>query len=503
MMPASSSPNPILEMLQISKSYGSTQALEGVDFNLRKGEVHALIGENGAGKSTLVKVLSGAVRPDEGKILLHGTPFIPASPLDSRRRGISMIYQELNLAPHLTVEANIMLGKEKRRGIFLNRDEMRQAAREALALVRHSEIDLNSPVQNLSIGNKQIVEIARALVERASILIMDEPTSSLSLEDTRRLFKVIARLKEEGVSLIYISHFLEEVQEVTDRYTVLLDGRRIKTAPIGSTSLDELIQLMVGQKLGAIYPRIPHEVGKRILHLDDFQGKHMQAPLNLSLHQGEILGFAGLVGAGRTDVVRSVFGLEAVRKGFLVVAGLSSTRAFPWTRIQQGMGFLSEDRQREGLALSRSVADNIALSRFGPYSSSGFLHLKKYESSIKGLLSRMNIKAEGPGQPVSALSGGNQQKVAMSRLFHQEADILLLDEPTRGIDVVSKAQIYGWMGELAAEGKAIIFISSYLPELLGVCDSIAVFHRGRIIDQRPARDWDAPAIMAAATLGRL
>lgn len=493
---------PILRMEGIYKSFGSTKALSDVNFELREGEVHALIGENGAGKSTLVKILSGALRQDTGKIFYANTAFTPSCPLDSRRSGISMIYQELNLAPKLTVAENIMLGKEKRSGPFLKRKEMRKTVADVLSLVNHPEIPLDTPLQRLSVGIKQIVEIARALADNARVLIMDEPTSSLSLEDSQRLFQIIRSLKEQGVSIIYISHFLEEVQKVANRYTILRDGNKIQTGFIGDISLQEIIQHMVGQKLTEMFPKIPHDRGKTILELDGFKGKSMPVDVSLKLHRGEILGFAGLVGAGRTDVIRSVFGLDPVVSGKVKIFNTQTSGSSPWARIRQGLGYLSEDRQKEGLALSLTIADNIALSHFVPYSSFGFLNLKKYKKGIQHFLHSMNIKAAGTEQPVFNLSGGNQQKVALARLLHQKADILLLDEPTRGIDVLSKTHIYEWMGTLAAQGKAVIFISSYLPELLGVCDSIAVFHRGNIVDLRPSETWDAQSIMTAATLGR-
>ena len=486
----------------ISKSYGTTQALDKVSFDLLEGEVHALIGENGAGKSTLVKILSGALRQDAGDITLAGLPFSPANPLDSRNNGISMIYQELNLAPHLTVEENIMLGKEIKSGPFLRNKEMSRVAQNALAMVNHSDIPLDIPIKELSVGIKQIVEIARALVDKAKILIMDEPTSSLSLEDSDRLFQIINNLKKMGVSIVYISHFLEEVQKVADRFTVLRDGRNIKSGDIQNVTHEKMIQLMIGRELTEMFPQKHHDIMDIALTLKELQGKKMITDIDLHLHKGEILGFAGLVGAGRTDVVRTIFGLEPVIKGEIKVGYLSSLKSTPWSRIKQGMGYLSEDRQKEGLALNLSIADNIALSHFEPYRSMGFLNLKKYKKGIENFLQTLNIKTPGSDQPVLSLSGGNQQKVALARLLHQQADILLLDEPTRGIDVLSKTQIYEWIGELAYSGKAVIFVSSYLPELLGICDNIAVFHRGKLISLRPVDHWDAHSIMTAATLGR-
>jgi ribose transport system ATP-binding protein len=491
-----------LEMKGISKNFGATRALIGADFVLRRGEVHALLGENGAGKSTLVKVVSGAVRLDRGEMFLEGRRFSPSDPLDSRRNGVSMIYQELNLAPHLTVEENIMLGREARTGIILKRRDARQRIRETLAFLHHPEIPLDTPVRELSVGGRQIVEICRALLERTKILIMDEPTSSLTREDTGRLFHVIRRLRDEGVSIIYISHFLEEVREVADSFTVLRDGRNAGSGPIASTTLDEIIQLMIGQKISRIFPRIDRKPGEVVLSLRGMKGLRMSDPISLELHRGEILGLAGLVGSGRTETLRTIFGLDASECGALDVAGKREKKGRPWRSIGRGVGFLSEDRQGEGLALARSLTDNITLSRLAPYRRFGFLSLKRRAQAAFRWMEALKIKANDSLEPVAGLSGGNQQKVALARLLHEEADVLLLDEPTRGIDVMSKSQIYEWMSQLAGQGKAVLFVSSYFPELLGVCDRIAVFYRGRVVDSRPAGAWSEEMLLAAATTGK-
>ena len=491
-----------LEMRRVTKHFGATCALDDVHFGLRKGEVHALLGENGAGKSTLGKILSGAVKRDQGEMQLDGRPYSPADPLEGRQSGVSMIYQELNLAPHLTVEENIMLGKEVHRAGFLKRREVRKKVRETLEFLHHPEISLETPVRRLSVGARQIVEISRAIMDRATILVMDEPTSSLTLEDTQLLFQVIRKLKAEGVSIIYISHFLEEVQAVADCYTVLRDGKNVGSGPMAEAGLEDLIQLMVGQKIRDHFVRVERRPGEALLSLKGLKGKRMQEPLSLELHRGEILGLAGLIGAGRTETLRTIFGLDSLDQGSLEVVGRAGLKAKPWSRIEQGMGLLSEDRQGEGLALSRSIMDNVTLSRFAPYKHWGLLSVKKRARAVAGWIDSLKIKSLGPAQPVSSLSGGNQQKVALARLLHQEADILLLDEPTRGIDVLSKSQIYEWMSQLAARGKAVLFVSSYFPELLGVCDTIAVFYRGQLVAVRPTREWSDESLMAASATGR-
>ena len=491
-----------LEMRRMTKHFGATCALDDVDFSLRKGEIQALLGENGAGKSTLVKIISGALKSDRGEMALDGRPYHPSDPFAGRQSGVSMIYQELNLAPHLTVEENIMLGREVHAGGFLKRREVRKKIRDTLEFLHHPEIGCDIPVRQLSLGARQIVEISRAIMDKARILVMDEPTSSLTKEDTERLFQVIRKLKTEGVSIIYISHFLEEVQDVAETYTVLRDGRNVGTGSMAETTLEEIIQLMIGKKITDLFPRVDHERGEVILSVKDLKGVQMSEPVSFDLHRGEILGLAGLIGSGRTETLRAIFGLDAAEGGLVNVGGVKVLKGRPWLMIENSLGLLSEDRQGEGLALSRSLADNITLSRFSPYKKFGFLSVKKRTQAAAQWINALKIKAQGPYQTVASLSGGNQQKAALARLLHQDADVLLLDEPTRGIDVMSKSQIYEWMSRLAAAGKGILFVSSYFPELLGVCDRIAVFFRGQIVDVRAAGDWRDESLMAASTTGK-
>ena len=493
---------PVLRMAGVSKSFGATRALDDVSFELGRAEVHALIGENGAGKSTMMKILSGAIAPDAGRMEIEGRPYAPSGPAEGLRCGVSMIYQELNLASHLTVEENIMLGREVHAAGWLDRAAMRRKVREALELVRHPEISASVPVGRLSVGAKQLVEIARALLNKSRILVMDEPTSSLTLEDSQRLFEIIRGLRGQDVSVIYISHFLEEIQRVADSYTVLRDGRSVGSGTMEGTSLEDIIQLMVGKKFTQLFPRVEHAVGGPVLAAKGLKGARMTAPITLSLAKGEILGVAGLIGSGRTELLRTVFGLDDIEGGTVVVSGAELAGRTPWTRIGRGLGLLSEDRQGEGLALAMSVADNMTLSDMAPYRRHGLLRPARQRRAVAGWIGKLKIKAKGPGQTVGDLSGGNQQKVALARLLHQNAAVLLLDEPTRGIDVVSKSQIYEWIGGLAGEGKAVLFVSSYLPELLGICDRIAVFHRGVLVESRPTAAWDAASLLAAATVGR-
>ena len=489
---------PRLRMTAVQKHFGATRALKNVSFTVAPGEVHALIGENGAGKSTLMKILSGAHRPDAGTVELDGQPFVPNNPLHARRGGIAMIYQELTLAPHLSVEENILLGEEPARFGWLDRKRRRELARAALAELHHENIPLEAPVQSRTIAEQQIVEIARALVGQPKVLIMDEPTSSLTKVDTENLFAVIARLRQRGVSVIYISHFLEECQRIADRYTVLRDGESVATDTMAGADLNHIIRLMVGREITEIYPRSPHRLGETVLELKDFCGAEKPQRVNLQLRRGEILGIAGLIGSGRTETLRACFGLDRVKGGAVILASRRQTAGTPADRLAKGIGLLSENRKEEGLMLNRSLADNLTMTRFGSISRCGFIQRRRQWQAARNWMARLEVRAQHPGQAVAELSGGNQQKIAIGRLLHHEATVLLLDEPTRGIDVGSKAQIYRLIGELAAQGKAVIFVSSYLPELLGVCDTIGVMCRGVLSEARPVTEWTEHGIIAAA-----
>jgi ribose transport system ATP-binding protein len=456
---------PRLRMIAVQKSFGATRALKNVSFEVASGEVHALIGENGAGKSTLMKILSGAHRPDSGTVELDGQPFAPAHPLHARRSGIAMIYQELTLAPHLSVEENILLGEEPARFGWLRRSRRRELARQALAELRHENIPLDAPVKSRTIAEQQIVEIARALIGQPKVLIMDEPTSSLTQVDTQNLFAVIERLRRLKVSVIYISHFLEECQRIADRYTVLRDGESVATGEMASADLRQIIRWMVGREISDIYPRTAHPLGEPVLELRALAGRPKPQSASLTLRAGEILGLAGLVGAGRTETLRACFGLDRVQGGAVLVRSKQATHRTPAQRLRSGIGLLSENRKEEGLMLNRSLADNLTLTRYAPLSRCGFIQGRRQRRAAQEWMDQLEVRALDPAQTVGELSGGNQQKIALGRLLHHEASVLLLDEPTRGIDVGSKAQIYKLLGQLAAQGKAIIFVSSYLPEL--------------------------------------
>lgn len=484
-------------MSDVSKSFGATRALIDVSLEARGGEVLALIGENGAGKSTLMKVLSGALVPDRGRMELAGRPFAPRGPHAARTAGVAMIYQELNLAPDLTVLENVMLGQEARRFGIVRRGEQQRRVRAALAQLDRADFPLDVPVSRLPIADQQVVEIARALVFDAKAIVFDEPTSSLTRHDVEKLFGVIERLKRSGIAIIYISHFLEEIRRIADRFVVLRDGTVAGSGALAETSEAEIVSLMVGRKVDELFPTVPHTPGEVILTLEGLAGRDAPSDVSLELRRGEILGLAGLIGSGRTELLRCLLSLDPVRKGAVRISGYVP-RATPRARIRAGLGLVSEDRKNEGLAQRETIADNMTYSRLAPYSRFGWLNLRKRRAAVEQWMRRLNIKARSTEQLAEHLSGGNQQKVALARVLHQDADVLLLDEPTRGIDVGTKSEIYRLMAQLAAQGKAIIFVSSYFTELLAVCDRVGVMARGRLREIRPAEEWTAEAILSCA-----
>jgi ribose transport system ATP-binding protein len=494
------SETPLLQMQGIRKRFGATVALDGVDLHVHRGEVLALVGENGAGKSTLMKVLSGAHAPDSGQMLLDGKPYVPKNPLDARQAGVAMIYQELSLAPHLSVAENILLGVEPTRGPLLNLAAMQRSASEAVAQVGLSHIPLNTVVANLSVAERQLVEIARAVALGSRVLVFDEPTSSLTQADIARLFQLVKRLKAQQHAIIYISHFLEEVKELSDRFTVLRDSKSVGDGMTGGANTAEIIALMVGRDVHDLYPRSKRTPGEVALEVKGLSGQEKPLDVSLQLRRGEVLGIAGLVGAGRTELLRTIFGLDTVRSGQVKVQAVSSketanaSSASPAQRWAQSVGMVSEDRKLEGLALDLSISENLTFTRLPAFFSPRKLNQDAREYADKLFVKRRDVR-----QPIGDLSGGNQQKVAIARLLYHGADILLLDEPTRGIDVGSKAQIYRVIDELACQGKAILMVSSYLPELLGTCDRIAVMCRGVLLPARPVEGINEHSIMLEAT----
>lgn len=485
-------------MEQIGKRFGATVALKDVSLSVFPGETVALIGENGAGKSTLMKVLSGAHAPDMGRMFIGGSPFRPSGPLDSRKAGVAMIYQELSLAPDLSVEDNIMLGQETQTAGILRRRPQRERVANILQQLGHPDLKPNRLVRSLSIGAKQLVEIARALASNARVMIFDEPTSSLPKQDVDRLFSIIHQLQSQGMAIIYISHFLEEIRRVAHRFVVLRDGQPAGSGQLDATSDKQIVSLMAGRSVETLFPVVEHSIHQPVLDVQKLTGeKSIPRGVSFTVRKGEVFGLFGLVGAGRSETLRHVFGLDAMRAGTIHLNGKALGKR-PSTSIHRGVGFVSEDRKTEGLAQLMSIADNLTLSHLRPYTKFGLLKLRKRKAAVKHWMKQLRVKARGPEQTIGHLSGGNQQKVAIARVLHQSAELLLLDEPTRGIDVGTKAEIYRLIGELAAEGKAIIFVSSYLPELMAVCDTIGVMARGRLREVRPKSQWDEHEVLSVA-----
>jgi ribose transport system ATP-binding protein len=488
---------PRLEMRGVRRSFGATQALRGVNLIVAPGEVMALVGENGAGKSTLMKILSGAIPPDGGELLLDGKSYVPNNPLHARTNGVAMIYQELALAPHLSIMENILLGIEPCQGPFMRWGEMKKRAATALEEVGLGELRPETEIRRIPIAQQQLVEIARAVALECRVLVLDEPTSSLAAKDIEKLFALIRKLKARGISIIYISHFLEEVKAISDQFTVLRDGETVGGGVTKDSTSESIIALMVGRKVEDLYPRSKRIPGEIILEIKELAGTERPSKASFQLRRGEVLGISGLVGAGRTELMRAIFGLNKVVQGDIRIGSFNGV-ASPQERWDQRMGMVSEDRKTEGLALGLSIADNLTLARLQGLGPWRLVLPSRQRRACEPWIAKIPIKCQGPAQTISGLSGGNQQKVAIARLLHADVDVLLLDEPTRGIDVGSKAQIYQLIDELASRGKSVLMISSYIPELLGVCDRLAVMSRGRLSETRDRIDWDEHQLMAAA-----
>ncbi|QDU33380.1 Galactose/methyl galactoside import ATP-binding protein MglA [Poriferisphaera corsica] len=499
-------PVPRLKIENAIKHFGQTIALDGVDLELMPGEIHAIIGENGAGKSTLMKALSGAHKLDTGKMWLDGQSYKPLSPHDGRSSGVSMIYQELSLAQHLSVKENILLGVEPNYRGLINWPKVKRQANQALEGVGRPDINLDLPVMELSNAEQQLVEIARSLATGCKVLVLDEPTSSLTQSDTQKLFSMMRTLKKQGVSILYISHFLEEVKEVCDNFTVLRDGVSVGNGSVAETSTDEIVSMMVGRDVKQMYPKSKHDVDEVVLTVRSLQGEHRKPEeVSFELHRGEVLGIAGVVGAGRTEMLRAIFSLDEIKKGDVKVAGFIG-HASPSARWLHGVGMVSEDRKFEGLATGLSIADNIVMSSMKNLGPLGFITRRGLLKASKPWIEKIPIKCADAFAAVDSLSGGNQQKVAIARLLHADVDVMLLDEPTRGIDVGSKAAIYEMIDQLACgkydgdgRKRAVLIVSSYLPELLGICDRIAVMCRGQLGPAKPISECNELQIMREAT----
>ena len=498
----------MLEIKAIGKSFPGVHALRGVSFDVAGAEVHALVGENGAGKSTLMKILSGVYTDYEGELLLDGRRLDLESPRDAQRHGIATIHQELNLIPELTVMENIFLGREPRTA--LGTLDTRRMARDARALLDRLNLPIppDRAVKGLRVGEQQLVEVAKALSLDARLLILDEPTSALSQTEIERLFSVIADLKRAGVTMIYISHKLDEIFEIGDRVTVLRDGEHIATLPIDQTDERDLIRMMVGRSLSELFPKEVAAVGDEAVRVDGLsllpagrRGGAVLQDVSFTLRRGEILGVAGLMGAGRTELLEALFGVYPPRRvrGRVVLGGRERRIASPQEAIRAGLAFVTEDRKTQSLIMKLSVGHNVTLAALRSFLTLNVVRGRDERAAVRRSILQLGIKTPSAAVEVDKLSGGNQQKVALAKCLLTRPRVLLLDEPTRGIDVGAKAEIYALISRLAQDGTGIVMVSSELPELLGMCDRVIVLCEGRLTAELPRAEATQERIMAAAT----
>lgn len=488
----------LIKMQGISKAFGPVKVLEGVDFALERGEIHALMGENGAGKSTLMKILCGVYQADSGSIAVDGKDTPIRNTSDAERQGIAIIHQELNLIPQLSVMENMFLGREPRRFGVIDSRQLRRQCLEYLQLLGIDNLDPDAEAGSLSIGQQQMVEIAKALSLNAQVLIMDEPTAALSERETERLFSIIADLKARGVGIVYVSHRMEEIFRVCDKISVLRDGQFVGERVIAHTSFDEIERLMVGREIGDRFPARKAELGEIRLQVRNLADASISG-VEFAVRAGEVLGIAGLMGSGRSEILRTIFGLNRRLAGEIELDGQPLQASAPHQAIAAGVGFVTEDRKGQGLVLGMSVRENATLANLGHYARWGVINSAQQLAAVQREIERMHIRTRDAELEVKALSGGNQQKVVFAKWLGIAPKVLLLDEPTRGVDVGGKAEIYQIINELAQSGVAIVMVSSELPEVLAMSDRVLVMHQGRQagIFTLP----DAETVMTAATGG--
>lgn len=493
---------PRLELRGVEKSFPGVKALSNVNFSVKKGTVHVLCGENGAGKSTLMKIINGIYQPDKGHLYMDGKEIKIHSPIEARKHGISMIFQELNYIPEITIEQNMFLGCEpvNRLGAV----DWKEIRKRTLELMKQENLAYapETKLKDLTVSDIQMLEILKAVSYDSDVIIMDEPTSAITNREVEVLFKKIADLKSKGVSIIYISHKMEEIFKIADEITVLRDGSVVDSRPAGELDIDTVISLMVGRKITNVYPKESLPIGGTVLAVEDLTRGETFKNISFHVRAGEIVGFAGLMGAGRTEVARAVFGLDPFAAGKIKIKGKEVRIKGVQDSIENGLAMLSEDRKRFGIIPIRSVKENVSLPNLRLFIKKGRLHSKKENSTVKTICDRMRVKTPTLDTSVDSLSGGNQQKVVLAKWMLRNPDILILDEPTRGIDVGAKFEIYKLMTELARENKAIIMISSELPELLGMCDRIYVMAKGKIMGELGLPDFTQENIMKLATRSR-
>lgn len=491
-----------IDMNDIHKAFGKNQVLSGVSFNLKPGEVHALMGENGAGKSTLMNLLTGLHGLDKGSIRINGKETYFSNPKEAEQNGIAFIHQELNIWPEMTVLENLFIGKEMTSKLgILNTKKMKALAKKQFEKLSVS-LSLDQEAGKCSVGQQQMIEIAKSLMTKAEVIIMDEPTAALTEREINKLFEVIASLKKAGVSIVYISHRMEEIFSICDRITIMRDGKTVDTTNISETSFDEVVKKMVGRELTDRYPQRRPELGDIVLEVRDASKKGSFEHVSFHVRSGEIVGVSGLMGAGRTEIMRALFGIDRLDSGEIWLAGKKTNIKNPNDAVKKGLGFITENRKDEGLLLDTSIRENIALPSLTSFSPKGVIDQKREASFVELLINRLTIKTASPETHARNLSGGNQQKVVIAKWIGIGPKVLILDEPTRGVDVGAKREIYTLMNELTDRGVAIIMVSSELPEIIGMSDRIIVVHEGKISGEVASREATQERIMTLATGGQ-
>ncbi|MFE4810643.1 sugar ABC transporter ATP-binding protein [Peribacillus simplex] len=493
----------ILKMKDVSKSFSGVQVLHNINLDVEKGEVHVLLGENGAGKSTIIKILTGAYTKDTGEVHWEGKTLPVSKPKDAIDAGIATIYQELNLIPQLSIMENIFLGHEMKKGSkysLLDRAKMKEEARTLMNRLGQ-KVDTDELVGNLGVGQQQLVEIAKALSLNAKLIIMDEPTSSLSAQEAEQLLTTVEKLRAQGMTFIYISHRLEEIKRIGDRITILRDGTKVKTVHVATTSIDEMISLMVGRTLDNKFPKKEFVRGKEGFKIQGFKLSPESNPIDFTAYQGEILGFSGLVGSGRTELVRGIFGADSIADGKVFVFGEEKKIKSPRDAIRAGIAFITEDRKEEGLFLDQSLIFNKTIAKLQKVKNNGLINPKKQKEVADQYVKDLKIRPDNINLLARNLSGGNQQKVVIAKWLFTGAKVFIFDEPTRGIDVGAKVEVYNLINNLVEAGACVIIISSELPEILGMCDRILVMHEGSITGDLRREEADQEIIMKAATGG--
>lgn len=491
-----------IEMKDIYKSFGKNDVLKGVDFTLNDGEIHALVGENGAGKSTLMNILSGVLSKDRGEILIDGKEVDISDTNVAKKYGISFIHQELSDWPELTVMDNIFMNNEIKNGIFLDKAKMRK---KCIELLERFDLDINpkTKVSELSVGQRQMMEIAKANLNKVNVLILDEPTSALTNNEIDKLFKLIKRLRDKNVSMIYISHRMEEIFSLTNKITVMRDGKSVSVMDTNKTDEREVVSYMVGRDIGDFYPEMDAEISDVKIELKNFNREGFFKDINIKAKKGEVLGISGLMGAGRTEIMRSVFGLDPKDSGEVFIDGKKIEIKNPADAIKNKIGFVTENRQEEGLILDESIRENISLLNFDKFSKNSFIDKAKEKNLSDNLVDSFKVKTQSSESKISDLSGGNQQKVVFAKWYAIGPEILILDEPTKGVDVGAKREIYDLIKDLTNKGVSIILISSDLPELISLSNRIYVIHEGKVQGELLKKDASQEKIMTLATGGRL